>query len=420
MGNGVYVRAMKIRNIVILYTTILLGLFLLFLFDMQGKSFKIVDTVSLNGQFKKVEEALDKNQSVKQVEEKYKCKVLFISDENYEASLMKSLEEGDIILDYYRNDTFEGKVIFAGEGESYRRLHSDLKLNVFGYMLCFLLVGYGVIIIVYWHYIRPFHKLQNFAAEITRGNLDISLEMNRGNYFGAFTESFDIMREELKRAKENEYLANVSKKELMASLSHDMKTPISTIKATCEVIMIKEKNHDTLEKIEVIAGKAEMIDKLIGNMFHATMEELEVLKVEPREEFAERIEEMFLELKYYGNIQLENDIPKCLVYMDSLRLNQVIDNIVNNAFKYAGTDIKVSFLEQENGINITIRDGGNGVPEEELPLVSEKFYRGSNIAGKSGSGLGLYLAKSFMEQMNGGFECFNDNGFVVILFVRKI
>jgi len=80
------------------------------------------------------------------------------------------------------------------------------------------------------------------------------------------------MREELKRARESEYEANRSKKELVAELSHDIKTPVATIKAVCEVLCVKEKNQDTLEKVEVIANKAEMIDSLVGNMFHATLE----------------------------------------------------------------------------------------------------------------------------------------------------
>ena len=67
-----------------------------------------------------------------------------------------------------------------------------------------------------------------------------------------------------------------------------------------------------------------------------------------------------------------------------------------------------------------MKDRGNGVLEDELPLISEKFFRGSNAKGKDGSGLGLYLAKTFMEQMNGDMQCYNDNGFVVELFLRKV
>ena len=206
----------------------------------------------------------------------------------------------------------------------------------------------------------------------------------------------------------------------MAELSHDIKTPIATIQATCEVMQVKEKNPDTLEKVALIDSKARMIHKLVDNLFHATLEELTVLKVEPTEESSLCIEEMFSDLQYYGEMKLMGKVPECLVYMDKLRLQQVIDNCLNNAWKYAGTPVEITFQEQEKGIRIQIRDKGKGVPEEELPLILEKFYRGSNTKGKEGSGLGLYLAKLFMEQMKGDMDCYNENGFVVELFLQKL
>ncbi len=163
-----------------------------------------------------------------------------------------------------------------------------------------------------------------------------------------------------------------------------------------------------------------MIDSLVGNMFHATLEELEVLKVEVTEESSVEVEQMFRELKYYGEIVILNPVPECLVFMDKLRLQQVIDNIINNSYKYAGTEIDVMFEETGDGIQIKIQDRGTGVPDEELALITEKFYRGNNTKGKAGSGLGLYLAKEFMKQMGGGLECYNQKGFVVVLYIRKV
>ena len=126
-----------------------------------------------------------------------------------------------------------------------------------------------------------------------------------------------------------------------------------------------------IEKIILIEGKAKMIQKLIDNLFHATLEELAVLRVEPMEENSLLIMEMFSELNYYGELIVEGCIPECLVYMDKLRLQQVIDNCLNNAWKYAGTPVYVSFMEQKEGIQIKIRDEGKGVAEDELPLIME-------------------------------------------------
>lgn len=325
-----------------------------------------------------------------------------------------------MLLDYQEQETLKGKIIFNIQGEKYEELQKELYSTVMMVCLVISMVIYILLGSVYLSFVHPFKKLQKFSTEIAKGNLDIPLPMNRHNFFGTFTESFDLMREELKRAKESEYAANRSKKELVAELSHDIKTPIATIKAVCEVLQVKEKNQDTLDKVGVIANKAEMIDSLIGNMFHATLEELEVLKVEPEEKSSLLVEEMILEQKYYGEILLENKIPECLLYFDELRLKQVIDNIIHNAYKYAKTECYVKFAEQESGVRIQIRDVGAGMPEEELSLAAEKFYRGSNAKGKSGSGLGLYLAKNFMEGMDGGMEFYNEKGFVVNLFIKKV
>lgn len=332
-------------------------------------------------------------------------------------------------MDLYVNDSFTGDVLesaFTGKAvwqtkqERYDILRDRMQCEVivFGILLLFLV--YVVLLILYLNYIRPFHILQDFAVQVAKGNLELALPIRKNNFFGVFTESFDLMRQELKRARESEYQANISKKELIAELSHDIKTPVATIKATCEVLQVTERKEDTLRKVGVIAGKAEMIDNLVGNMFHATMEELEVLKVEPVEESSRIIPEMFHDFKYYGQITLENDIPECLLYFDKLRLQQVLDNIINNSYKYAGTEVKVRFIESTEGIIIKIRDFGQGTTEDELALIKEKFYRGSNTEGKSGSGLGLYLADNFMKQMGGEMECYNEDGFVVELFLRKV
>ncbi len=131
--------------------------------------------------------------------------------------------------------------------------------------------------------------------------------------------------------------------------------------------------------------------------------------------------------------------------MDRLRLEQAIDNIVGNSYKYAGTDIHVRFdsflvemppdgmgadsklgytgiknLKKVEFLRIRIKDDGPGVKDDELPLVAEKYYRGSNSAGKVGSGLGFFLVKYYMEKMRGGVEYYNNDGFVVELLLRKV
>ena len=267
--------------------------------------------------------------------------------------------------------------------------------------------------------------------------------MNKNNGFVDFTEGFDIMREELKASKAREIEAENLKREMVAELSHDLKTPIATIQATCEVLNLqaarKKDNctperlkelEDLEEKIGFITKKADMINELIKNVFRATLDDMDEIKVSVEEYGSTIIEDYFKSLKEYGNIILDNHIPECLIYMDRLRMEQVVDNIVGNSYKYAGTDIHVSFGETEEMtdkqgnkikfLRITVKDSGPGVPESDLPLISEKYYRGNNAKERTGYGLGLYLVKNYMERQGGGMEYYNDNGFTVELLVKKV
>ena len=360
----------------------------------------------------------------------------------------------------------------AEELEIYKKIWNNLNDNMVNgqnlmlkYMVIFwavlLVLGYTLILIVYRFEIKPVSEMENFASEIAKGNLDVPLPIHKNNMFGNFTESFDIMREELKASKERELEAEKAKREMVAELSHDLKTPVATIRATCEVLdLIYRKDieklenelkakadnfNDTdkeeaeqrlsglksnLEKIGYIYNKSDMINELVGSVFRATLDDMQEIKIEPKENESVTIESYFEGLKEYGNIIMDNHIPECLVYMDKLRMEQVIDNIVGNSYKYACTDIHVSFDETEmilpgNGnkasfIKITIRDAGPGVSEDDLPLLTEKFHRGSNAADKQGYGLGLYLANHYMEKQGGGMEYYNENGFVVELLVKKV
>ena len=308
-----------------------------------------------------------------------------------------------------------------------------------------MVLGYAFIWFVYLLLIKPVKGMEEFANTIAKGNLDVPLPIHKNNMFGSFTESFDIMREELKSARQREMAAEKAKSEMVAELSHDLKTPVATIQATCEVLELKvskeleeakkeadqsQKKIDELngylEKISYISNKSETINQLVGNVFHATLDDMEEVKIEPSENDSRLIEGYFNNLKEYGNIILDNHIPECLVYFDKLRMEQVIDNIVGNSYKYAGTDIHVSFAENQgdglgNGfVRIKIRDEGPGVDEEELPLILEKYYRGKNTNEKQGYGLGLYLVNYYMEKQGGGMEYYNDNGFVVELHVKKV
>lgn len=147
-------------------------------------------------------------------------------------SLNTAISHKDTILDIKIGELIVGKLIIYNNDALI--LQSEKQTVIFAVITAILLqcgICAGYFFYIQCKIIKPFRKLKRFAERIAKGNLDIPLEMDRHNLFGAFTESFDIMRSELKKARIAEARANTSKKELVAKLSHDIKTPVASIKA---------------------------------------------------------------------------------------------------------------------------------------------------------------------------------------------
>lgn len=300
------------------------------------------------------------------------------------------------------------------------RAGRDDTLRVSLYLIVIGLALSGILLCIYIErgIFIPFRKLQQFAHRIAAGSLDIPLEMDRHNLFGAFTEGFDLMRVELRRARENEYRANLSKKELVASLSHDIKTPVASIMSAMDIMMVTATCEKEKQRIASINVKLEQINALVTNMFHATLEELHALQVAPKEMQSTELVD-FIRNADYENRTIPFSIPDCIILADSLRLQQVLDNIIVNSYKYANTDILVDARIEGGYLIIAVQDFGAGVPEEEIPLIINKFYRGKNAENSNGYGLGLYISNYFMGEMKGKLLCKNrDEGFTVTLMLR--
>jgi len=341
-------------------------------------------------------------------------------NKGYEERLNEAIKNKNIILDGKVNDDIVGKIIIESNENSFADSINEGKVKAV------LVVYFGFIVFctIYLLYIeksiyKPFNKLKGFAENIAKGNLDTPLEMDRNNVFGAFTESFDIMREEIKSSKRREYQVVKSKNEFVAALSHDIKTPLASIKAVSEVMQIKAKSEEELKNIKIIENKAQQINKLVSNIFDFTLEELDELKVNVSEGYSDEIIKIIKRADYFHKVIFHGEIPRVMINIDSFRLEQVIDNIIINSYKYANTEIQVSFQIDNKQLQIYIMDFGPGAKDEELPLLYNKFFRGDGTKNIKGTGLGLYICKYLMDKMQGDIDCYNEDvGFVVKLGIN--
>ncbi len=327
--------------------------------------------------------------------------LLYKTKSGLSESVNSAITHRDTILDITINDIAVGKVIIYNDGDLSLQSQKQITIIVLAVAIAVqsgIFIGYAV----YMHFtmIRPFRKFKGFAERIAGGNLDIPLEMDKRNLFGAFTESFDIMRSELKKARIAEVQAQQSKKELVAKLSHDIKTPIASIKAVSEVGLAVATNEKEKANYTHIIGKADQINTLVTNLFTATLEELQQITVIPTNIDSKQVKILIENADYLRRAAVP-DMPECLVFADSLRLQQIFDNIFANSYKYAKTEIIVTAQKADNYIVISIEDYGGGVPTEELPVLKEKFKRGSNAKNTEGAGLGLYISDYFMREMQG-------------------
>ena len=157
------------------------------------------------------------------------------------------------------------------------------------------------------------------------------------------------------------------------------------------------------QQLQIIHDKANQINQLISDLFHASLEELQELKVTPTLHQSQEIYQIIKNSDYQNMTHIQS-IPECLISYDAIRLQQVFDNLLSNSYKYEASQIDISFEFKKNHFVIFISDNGLGIKKDELPLLFEKFYRGSNSQKKSGSGLGLYISHYFMKQMHGDMK----------------
>ena len=280
-----------------------------------------------------------------------------------------------------------------------------------------------VFVYIYFAILRPFDKLKGFASEIAAGNFDIPLNYERSNYFGKFTWAFDSMRSEIIKARRCEAEAIENNKTVIASLSHDIKTPIASINAYAEALEANiDSSYDERSKyLNVIMNKALEVKKLTDDLFLHSVSELDKISfMGEKINIVDMIKNSINDFKANTTINFKSNLNEAYTLADRIRMSQIFENIFNNSIKYANTNIDVELEDSNEYYLVSIRDYGKGIADEDLPFIFEKFYRGKNATGKNGTGLGLYIVKYMIEKMGGKVDLISNDGLCAKLFFKKI
>ena len=304
------------------------------------------------------------------------------------------------------------------------RLPLYINLSLIGMMIV------TIIVLVYVHnkVLKPFQDMSNLSYELAKGNLSMPVKEEKSKLFGRFLWGMDMLREKLEDNKEKELEFQKERKTLILSLSHDIKTPLSSIELYSKAL--SEDLYDTQErKDEALQGIARNVKEIKGyvdEIVTASREDFLNLEVSMGEFYLS--ETMKVIESYYQDklsvihtvFEIEK-IPECLIKGDKNRMVEVLQNVMENAIKYGdGKRIRISFEEEEDCKLIHIENSGCNLKKEELPNLFDSFYRGSNSTGVKGNGLGLYICKTLMRKMDGEiFAEMKEEFFCVTIVVRK-
>lgn len=318
--------------------------------------------------------------------------------------------------DFYLKDGSEISLFLMKDASPWNQFVKTFFPILFVLCLLILILTNGLLtFIMSKSIIKPIDSLKKAAQSIRNGSLDHSITAVRKDEIGQLTEIFEEMRLQLKESFEVQHQYEENRKELIAHISHDLKTPITSIKGYIEGI--RDGVADTPEKrtryIQTIYSKAVDLDHLIDELFLFSKLDLNKVpfhfeKVDMKNYLEDYVEELTFDLKKL-NVDIEfrsSPTGSFLVKADSEKFKRVIGNIVDNSLKYMDKQIKklsITLSASNEAVHIIITDNGPGIPEDSLPLIFNQFYRAEQSRNKltGGSGLGLSIARMIVDEHQG-------------------
>ena len=251
---------------------------------------------------------------------------------------------------------------------------------------------------------KPIVKMNEKAKKLANGNYDFTFDNNSNIY------EIDELANTLNYAKKELAETDELRRDLLANVSHDLKTPLTMIKGYAE--MIRDLNSDNVEKrnanLNVIIEESERLNILVNDLL--TLSKIQANKdILEKEDFdiVELINNIIKRYSIYKDTEgymFEVNTPdKVIVNADKKKIEQVIYNLINNAINYTGDDNKVivNVLVDKN-IRVEIKDTGKGIKKEDLPHIWDKYYHSKKKHKRNviGTGIGLSIVKTILESHN--------------------
>ncbi len=301
----------------------------------------------------------------------------------------------------------------------------QLSMDVINEILGFLVIVFciGILLLIFLVYlftntvskgvIKPLRTLSDAAKKIAEGQLDDEIIYHKRDEFGEFSQVFDQMRIKLKESLDKQQQLERSRKELVASISHDLRTPITSIKGYVEAIIDgKVKDEKKMkEYLSIIDDKTTKLDRLIDDLFQFSKLEYGNIKLHKEiinsHDLIDNIAASYVSDFLHHQIQLDivEPIPSVNLEIDLHAIIRVFDNLLQNAKKYVKDKglVQIHCIEKKDRVEFMIVDNGEGIKKEDLPNIFNRFYRGEKSRSRQfgGIGLGLAICKQIIENHGG-------------------
>jgi signal transduction histidine kinase len=280
-----------------------------------------------------------------------------------------------------------------------------------------LLVGLLVIYIITKNYSNMLSVMQKFRQGDLNARIRVKSAGEVKQLADTFNEMADILTGNIEKLKEVENL----RRELIANVSHDLRTPIAIIRGYLETLQMKEETLTPEERrqfIDTVYASSEKLEKLVNELFELSKLEANqvIAKKEPFiiSELVSDISNKYKLVAESKNIKIETSLSKELppVYGDLSLIERVLQNLIDNALKFTpdGGEIKIETTKNsDSDVKISVTDTGAGIPLKEREQIFSRYYKGTKFSDwKNNTGLGLAIAKKILDLHNSDLELISE------------
>lgn len=283
-----------------------------------------------------------------------------------------------------------------------------LKVQLWCLTFVMLAVGSALAVFLSWRLSKPLERINESASELASGNYDVYFPEAGTRETAELAGTLNYAAGELSKVES-------LRRELIANVSHDLRTPLTMITGYAEV-MRDLPGENTPENVQVIIDEANRLTGLVNDMLDIS--KLQSGAIELSRELYCLTEEIRLVLTRYDKLadysfSFEYD-EEVYVWADKLKMSQVIYNLVNNAINYTGADKSVLIRQCVGGdvVRVEVTDTGEGIPADKLPYIWDRYYKVDKAHRRAqiGTGLGLSIVKNILNMHGGQYGVISEEG----------